>query len=290
MSKVQIQGHVDLHCHYGPDLIKDGDFSVTAVEAIAEARDMGCAAIVLKAHDFPSPALAFALDALIDGIQVFGGICLDYQVGGLNPYAVEAALNLGAKLVWLPTVASHQDALNGVAALFGYPLTGIKVIDETDAILPVVHEIFDLIQERDAIMATGHVTAEEHFAVTKEFGKSGRVLVTHATEPLAGPRLTQTECVTLAEMGAMIEFTALTCLDSKSSIGTPIEKLAATVQAVGPENVVLGSDLGFSDHVPHPAAGYTDYINRLWEAGASEKELRIMSVTNPARLLHIDLT
>lgn len=289
MSVVEIEGHIDLHCHYGPDLIKDGDFSVTAVEAVREARDSGCAAIVLKAHDFPSPALALALDSTIDGIRVFGGICLDYQVGGLNPYAVEAALNLGAKIVWLPTVASHQDALNGGAAVFGYPPDGIKVVDDDGELLPVVRDIVDLVRASGAVLATGHVTREEHFAVAREYAKTSPLVVTHATEELAGPRLTKEDCVALAELGAMIEFTALTCLPFESSPGTPIEKLAAAVQAVGPDHVVLGSDLGFSEHVPHPATGYVDYIDRLYRAGASERELRVMSSDNPARLLQIDV-
>ena len=55
--------------------------------------------------------------------------------------------------------------------------------------VPEVHEIFAMAQETDAILATGHTTADEHYAVVKEFAARGKVIVTHAGEKLAGPRL-----------------------------------------------------------------------------------------------------
>jgi hypothetical protein len=296
MSSVQIEGHIDLHCHYGPDIVRiipDGEYGVTALQAVTEARDNGCAALVLKAHDFPTAALANALNDAVDGIRVFGGICLDHQVGGLNPYAAEAALDLGAKIVWLPTVSVLPPRERPAPPIPmpsnpGLPREGIRVTDDDGELLPVVHDIFALVRDHGAILATGHISTPEHFEVARAFAKTGSLVVTHATEELAGPQLTQQECVELAELGAMIEFTALTCLPFGSSPGQPIEQLAAAVQAVGAEHVVLGSDLGFSRLTPHPAQGYLDYIERLYAAGASEAELEQMSVANPSRLLAID--
>ena len=39
----------------------------------------------------------------VEGIKVFGGVVLDYHAGGLNPMAVEPAVKMGGKIVWLPT-------------------------------------------------------------------------------------------------------------------------------------------------------------------------------------------
>lgn len=39
---------------------------------------------------------------------MFGGITLNRQVGGINPYAVESALKLGGKVVWLPTQSARN--------------------------------------------------------------------------------------------------------------------------------------------------------------------------------------
>ncbi len=94
------------------------------------------------------------------GVRTFGGITLDHQVGGLNPFAVEHALRLGAKIVWLPTVASHQDYLNGLGPRLGYPGTGIRTTGDDGNLLPVVREILDLVAEHDAVIATGHAAAE----------------------------------------------------------------------------------------------------------------------------------
>ena len=102
-------------------------------------------------------------------VAVFGGITLDYQAGGLNPLAVEHALRLGAKIVWLPTVSSHQDRLNGCGARQGYTGPGLRVVDDDGDLLPVVREILDLVHDHDAILATGHVSADEHQVVAREF-------------------------------------------------------------------------------------------------------------------------
>ena len=138
MGTVKIEGAIDLHCHYGPDMVGVFDgmtHSVTAVEAAQEAAESGHAALVLKAHDFATPALAHALEQVVPGIRIFGGITLDHQAGGLNPAAVESALRLGAKIVWLPTLASVQDYQSGLARELGFPAPGIAILDESGKLL-----------------------------------------------------------------------------------------------------------------------------------------------------------
>ena len=41
-------------------------------------------------------------------MRIFGSIALNNSVGGVNPYVVEAAINFGVKIVWLPTVSARQ--------------------------------------------------------------------------------------------------------------------------------------------------------------------------------------
>src|SRR5262249_45228060 len=151
----------DMHCHFGPDTVGGmleppanlgplGNHSVTGVEAAREAQASGHAALVLKSHSFASPALAQNIEDLVPGLRVFGGICTDYPSGGLTVEAVEAALFLGAKIVWLPTVHSRHDVLRRRAE--GRPLCsgdGISVIDNEGKVVPVVQEIFDLVRRKD---------------------------------------------------------------------------------------------------------------------------------------------
>lgn len=288
MSKIKLEGAADLHCHYGPDFIMPGQNfrpSVTAIQAAREAAESGFAAIVLKSHDFPTAALAYVLNEVVPGVRTFGGITLDHQVGGLNPWAVAHALRLGAKIVWLPTVASHQDYLNGLGPRLGYPGTGIRTTGEDGKLLPVVMEILDLVARHDAVIATGHITAEENYQVAKEFARRGRVIVTHAGEPAAGPHLTKAQCAELAGLGAFIELTAQECVPHLGYPPCPIKEVAQRIDAIGPARVVLSTDYGYSDTLPHPAQGMRDYLDGLWEIGVPEAQLKVMAADNAARLL-----
>jgi hypothetical protein len=281
---VDLAGAADLHCHFGPDPHRAR--SVDAFEAAHEAAAAGHRAIVLKSHDSPTASLAWAVQRDVGGsISVYGGICCDREVGGMNPAAVEVALDLGARIVWLPTLSSRQDFENGVAAQLGIPGPGIVVTDETGDLLPETKEVLALVREHDAVLATGHVSAAEHYAVVRALAHDGKVIVTHATEDLAGPKLTAAQCRELAELGAWIELCAMTCIGALATktVGQMIE----TIRAVGVERVTLGTDFGQKAN-PHPAAGLQTYADELFAEGVSESDIRRMACTNPMALLGLD--
>ena len=280
---MELTGATDLHAHFGPDPHRAR--SVTGLEAATQAEAAGHTAIVLKSHDTPSAGLAAALDPLVDGIHVFGGIACDREVGGMNPAAVEVALALGARIVWLPTLSSGQDVDNGVAAQLGIPGPGIRITDDDGNLTAATYEILDLVAQHDAILATGHVSATEHLAVTRAFAGRGHVLVTHAMEELAGPNLTVAQCAELAALGAHIELCALTCIGALAT--RPIDDLIACMRAVGIDHVTLGTDFGQAMNEP-PAAGLQTFADALFAAGLTEAEIRRMACTNPNALLQLD--
>lgn len=279
---VDLTGAADLHVHFGPDPHRAR--SVTALEAAREAAAAGHAAVVLKSHDTPTAGLAASLDDVVRGVRVFGGICCDREVGGVNPAAVEAALGLGARVVWLPTLSSRQDVENGVAAQLGIPGPGIGLFDDRGALTDDVLEVMRLVAEHGAVLATGHVSALEHHAVVHEHARRGPVLVTHAMEELAGPNLSVEQCVELAELGAHVELCALTC---RGFLATrePAE-LAACIRAVGPHRVTLGTDFGQARN-EHPARGLQTFADALWAEGIPDTDLRRMACDNPATLLQL---
>src|SRR5439155_24588289 len=102
-KSVDLSGAADLHCHFGP--VAHRERSVDAFEAAREAAAAGHRAVVLKSHDFPTASLAWSVGQVVPEIDVFGGVCCDREVGGVNPAAVEVALRLGARIVWLPTLS-----------------------------------------------------------------------------------------------------------------------------------------------------------------------------------------
>src|SRR5438093_12703751 len=93
-----------MHCHHGPDPHRAR--SVDAAEAVAEAEALGMAAIVLKSHAYPTGPIAILMQKTVQRLRVFGGICCDFEGGGLNPAAVEVAFRTGAKGVWMPAFSS----------------------------------------------------------------------------------------------------------------------------------------------------------------------------------------
>jgi hypothetical protein len=287
---LRIANAVDLHCHFSPDTVGGGleahlPTGVTALEAAREARAEGHVALVLKSHSFASPALADAMSEAVPGVRVFGGICTDFPSGGLNVAAVDAALAIGARIVWLPTLHSFQDTSHHNPT--GTTSEGIRVTDDAGRVVPEVEEIFAMVRAKDAILATGHISAEEHYAVVTSFARSGKVLVTHAGEEMVGPRLTPSQCRDLAELGATIELTALTCRDVMGIKGKTPAELIGYIRAIEPRRCTLSTDYGWSTVVPRPAAGLGDFIESLWAEGLSEDDLATMASRNPARLLNL---
>jgi hypothetical protein len=284
MSKIVLDGAIDLHCHFGPESVIGVPHSVDAFEAAQDAAALGFSALVLKSHDFPSNSVAYAVAQSVEGVKVYGSICCDFCVGGLNPAAVETALRDGAAIVWLPTISSQQDVVNGVAALLGIPGPGIELLDEQQRLVPEVEEILALVAQYDAIAATGHTSTAEHFALARNFARRGRLVVTHAMNAGAGPRLSVQECVELAALGAHIELSAATCM---AGHGPSVGEVVKAIEAIGPDRIVLSTDYGWNSELPRPAAGLHAYVDALWEFGAPETQLRQMTCENPARLLRI---
>src|SRR6516165_1236050 len=155
---LRIPNAIDMHVHFDPDSI-GGTLDplnmggVTAVEAASEAAAAGFGAVVLKSHSFASPIVARNIQEAVPGVRLFGGICTDYISGGLNLDGIEAALAMGAKIVWLPTLHSRQDF--GKISGSRYHTEGIPVTDGEGKVLGAVQEIFALLQETGGVLATG---------------------------------------------------------------------------------------------------------------------------------------
>src|SRR5207244_7517490 len=138
-------------------------------------------------------------------------------------------------------------------------------------LLSETKEVLALVRENDAVLATGHVSAAEHYAVTRALASDVPVIVTHATEDLAGPKLTAEQCRELAELGAWIELCAMTCIGALAT--KTVREMATTIRAVGVDRVTLGTDFGQKVN-PHPAAGLQTYADALYAAGVTDDEIR----------------
>jgi Family of unknown function (DUF6282) len=273
-----VVGAIDMRCHHGPDPHRER--SVDAAEAVREADALGLGAVVLKSHAYPTGPIAILMQKTVERLRVFGGICCDFEVGGLNPAAVEVALRTGAKVVWMPTFSSVIDRRK-----LRLPGPGIPLLGDGERLVPEVEEILRLVRGHDAVVATGHVDLAEQFAVVDAARALGvRVLMTHALETLVGPDHTLAHVLELADRGAMIEFTYLTCIPGGFAATEAPDTFARAMAAVGPERAIMSTDFG-QTRSPHPAEGMRLFIAEMLRCGLPPRAIDLMARRNPARLL-----
>jgi hypothetical protein len=267
------QGSVDIHVHAAPDPVAARRYD--AYEMAVAARDAGMRAVVFKSHEYPTVPVAYILNRLVTGFTVFGAISLDHEVGGLNPAALEASAKMGAAKVWMPTFAANYWSRRY------YDKPGITIFDDKGGLVPVVHDILDLVEEYDMVLGTGHLSTEEQLALVRVArARELKTVVTHADMWL--PVAVQVE---LAGLGAFIEHAAVGCMPA--SFGWSFEQVAEAVRAAGPAASILSTDLGQTDN-PAPAEGLRMFIAAMLREGFSAAEVELMVKGNPKGLLGLE--
>lgn len=279
VPEVDLTGAVDMHVHFGPDPGRTR--RTNALEAADQAAAAGHAGIVLKSHDTPTANVA-ALCATVSSIPVFGSICCDLPVGGMNPWAVENALEIGAKVVWLPTMTSVEDWPTH-REHHRAPGPGVRVTED-GRLTPEAEEVLRLVVEHDAVVASGHISIEEHLAVAAAMPPGGKFLVTHGLETLCGPRRSMTTELLeeLVGRGAVVEFCAMTCTGAFAT--RPTEEIAAAMTRLGPDACTVASDFG-QEANDLPTVGLARFAAELVRCGIDEAAVRRMAVDNPQRLV-----
>jgi len=279
-----LDGAVDLHVHAGPSVFpRWGDGAAVA----AACRAAGMAGVVLKAHEGSTVAAADALAATHPPLALAGGVVLNRAVGGLNPAAAETALQLGGRIVWLPTIdADGHVAAYGATGTYRAQRGGaeggdpIAVTDADGAPLPALREIVALCREHGACLATGHVAAAALPAVQACARDAGldRLLLQHPL--LSVPGLDPAGVAELAAGGGVVELTYLSV--SPMWRETTMAACAEVARTLGPDRVVLSSDAG-QRHNPSPPEALRAFAQGMHELGAGD--VRRMVTVVPARLI-----
>lgn len=283
-----LSGAIDLHVHCPPDVIPRAQ---DAVQLFLDARDAGMAGLVIKDHTGTTVKSASIINALHpSGPHLYSAICLNPPVGGLNPYAVAAALAEGADVVFFPTYgASHQIAVAGASGFApAYPRPGgdwpgITVLGADGALKDEVLRILDLIAGHDAVLATGHISPIEALALLEQAKERGvkRMFVNHASESVPG--MSDQEQRQAVSLGAYIEHCLLAVTPSISH-RISMAEIARQIRVVGVDKVIISSDFGQVANGPVVPA-FARYLGELQTEGYSDAEMRVMIVDNPTRLL-----
>lgn len=286
---IDVEGAIDLHCHPYPDLFPRlaDDFDIAMA-----ARDAGLKALVLKCHHESTVSRAYLVQRMVPDIKVFGGVVLNSYVGGINPAAVEAALRLGGREVWMPTVDSgyHAQVHGGTG---GYDsqaggvsrAEGIWVTDADGKLQPAVKEVLGLVAQYGAILATSHLSPKEIVALVKEARDCGvaKIVVTHPFFRV--PSLDLATIEELGRLGAMPEFGY--CTVSPAWQYAAPEKIVEAVRRVGASRCLLVSDTG-QRHNPLPSEALRVFAQTVFEKGVAEQDVQRMIARNPYDLLELD--
>ena len=284
---IELDGAYDLHVHSSPDLFPriadDG-------RMVADAAAKGFAGVVMKNH-FESTASRAQLAArTVTGMKVYGGLVLNRYVGGINPRAVEAALRMGARVVWMPTLdsACHRAAF-GFGGGFLAQSSGLETqgegitIVQDGRLMAEVREVMALVKQHGAALATGHVSFEEIRALVTEAGAQDfrKLILTHPYDKAPGLSLEQV--VALARPHVFIEF--VFCSITPSWRFTDAATIAHCITTLGPARFVISSD-GGQAHNPMPADGYRQFVGALHAEGIAAGDFRVMCRDNGDFLLN----
>ncbi len=288
-----VRGAFDLHVHIAPDVVARRIDDVTLARRFEE---LGLAGFVLKSHYVPTAERAAVAQSVVDGVSVMGAIALNRAVGGLNALAVEVAAREGARVVWLPTVDAVNEtagrsepkpgdkvpvwaALHYDLRARGIAIEPVAVVDADGRLLPEARDVLATVAANGLVLATGHLSRDEIFAVVDAALDEGvtEIVITHPEFP--SQSLSVEDQKTLARKGALLERTFTTPHTGKVTW----ERWLANTRAVGPEHAVLATDLGQVDNPP-VEDGLALLADRLLGAGFSDGEVRTMAVTNTRRL------
>jgi Family of unknown function (DUF6282) len=271
-----LRGAIDIHIHSNPDSVPR---SIDGIEVSKLAAQRGMRAIVLKNHYDPTSGLAYLARKEAPGLEIFGGVDLNLTVGGMNAIAVDymAKMNGGyGRMVWMSTFDSENQVRVDRS---NRPFVRVS---QNGELLPETKAVIAAIARHNFVLASGHVAANEALMMFRE-GKRAGVQHMVATHGMAAPTsLSVDQAKEAVQLGAFVEFCAGTLAIAGAQ--DKIDRFSKQIRAIGPEAVILSSDLGQAGNAL-PPDGFAVFIEMLRKNGFTDKELDVMTRKNPATLL-----
>ena len=287
MAAVSMKGVIDMHVHSNPDLRLRAYDDIELMEAGIRS---GARAIVIKTHQGTTMDRAYLCNRhnqIVHGgdnnFTMFGSITMNRVVGGINPKAVEVALKLGAKVVWLPT----QSAKNHLIKMKQDPSQGVDIVRD-GKVVPELEDVFKLIKDHKAVLGTAHVSPEEAFVVVEAARKAGveNIVVTHPEWWIVGMSL-EDQVRIVKDYDVVLE----RCYAQNMGGGKYKSNLPdnlGLIKTVGYEHVMVDTDGGQTEN-PYWEIAFQEYMQYLVDHGIPEDHVYHMTRTIPARLLGIDV-
>jgi hypothetical protein len=288
-----VAGAWDLHVHVAPDVMERRIDDVTLAEQFGE-HDLG--GFVLKSHYTPTAERASIVNRVVSGARALGAITLNAAVGGMNAMAVEIAALEGARIVWFPTFDALNEPIGRsdprpgeIVPIWadiqrdlrkrGFKTPPVLVVDPENNVLPEVRDVLRVIAEHDLVLATGHLSRDEIFAVVDAALGIGvkRIIITHPEFP--SQNINARDQHALAERGCYLE----RCFTTPYTGKTTWELMFENIRKSGFRQSFVATDLGQPLN-PEVETGFALMADRLLAGGFTEDEIATMCVANTGLL------
>lgn len=286
-----LEGAVDLHCHSGPAAMPR---ILDHHDELLEAAEAKFRAVVFKDHYYLGTPHCILLEKLFPetGVRLFSGIVLNNASGGLNPFAVDHAVRLGGKIVWMPTFSAANHINKVATEAKGFPKVAgapdpipLSVLDANGRVSDETKRVLDIIAAGDIILAGGHLGVDEQIPMFEEARARGvrKMLVNHPTYLIG---CEDSHIRQLVGMGVMMEHSITQFIPGRGKKHDP-EFAVHLIEVAGVENTIFSSDLGLKG-AARPVDGYRVLIGELLRLGVSADNIRTMFGRNAARMLNLN--
>lgn len=288
MSMYDVSGAHDMHIHSSPDTAERVGDDLEIAEVCLKA---GYKSILLKSHFESTVSRAKIAQKFYPDLNIFGSITLNTPVGGINPTAVEIALKLGAKEIFMPTSYSSAHAMiHGKPGAYKHRSSdfrveskAISIIDENDNLLPEIITILELARDYGVPIGTAHLSKGEILLLTKAASEiKTKLIITHPH--FHPPNLDDATLELLVSLGVKIELCAGTVFPVPG-FGR-VDQVVQTIKKIGYRNCYISSDAGALTK-PLPPDTLRPYLYGLSIKGIPKEHLEYMYKEHPVELFGI---
>lgn len=280
----------DLHFHIGPEIIPR---KFNNVDALIESEENKIAGIALKNHFYPTVPL-IKQSRRQTKIKLIGSVALNNFIGGMNSEAIYATslITDDPFIVWFPTVNSEnflkkspyevpwewvqKDKFSARQSKLVKP---VNIKEGKNLNLNVI-KVLEIIRRVRAILATGHISANETVQLATKARQVGvkKIIITHPIYQRIDMSIKDQKNLTKA--GCFIEL----CYSMYSIDKIPISKIAYQINKIGSNQIILSSDVG-QKFSTSPSVALTEFCRLLINEGITMDMLYTMLVKNPRRLI-----
>jgi hypothetical protein len=260
------------------------------IQIAIDAAKVGMRAIAFKDHWNVSANAAYLTQRYIDSmvergelprrVEVYGGAGTCH---GMNVEYIRVGLQYpNFKMIWFPTFTSL-----GFWRGAGHPEKGgVRLVGEDGKVLPEVIKIMEMAVEKKVGIGFGHTDFQELLPLAQLAKAIGaRATLDHPLLELN--KLLLDEMKQLADLGVYVGTYCQPMIPSLyQPVADPVETIR-TIQAIGPERCIIGSDFGQVLHMD-AVDGMRVFIRALLGYGVKPDQVKVMLQDNPARLMWLN--